>query len=125
MENSMPATQTRDRLPSALWLMQRGIPDVMRLAVKKRGRAPDLVYVIRLWGSYEGVWTLALGRCRLTPGSVRSPDFVLEMESSDFELMCAGRLDAALSFTEGRLRFQGELGLLAPLADYLNPLVLP
>lgn len=73
-------------------------------------------------GPRGGAWQLATGRGgavevgRLVPGA---KDLVVRCLDVDFEAILAGRLPPAAAFEDGRVRIEGDIGLLLRLRGLL------
>ena len=75
-----------------------------------------------LTGDGGGTWTVVLqdGKAELREGSTASPQLTIEMSTSDFQEMVAGRLGPAAAYMSGRLRLRGDIGLAMRLQAVLS-----
>lgn len=76
-------------------------------------------FVFRLFGDNAGVWTIDLNRKKVTRGGVDKPDLYLEMNHSDFTGLLSETLDVPTACMQGRIRFAGNIELLAQLGQLM------
>lgn len=77
-------------------------------------------YVFRVFGDVggtPGTWTIDLHRKKVTRGGSDNYDLYLEMNRSDFTNLLAETLDVPAACSAGRIRFAGNIQLLAELGN--------
>jgi putative sterol carrier protein len=77
-------------------------------------------YVFRLFGANAAVWTLDTKRKKVSKGGLEKPDLYLEMDEADFSNMLGETLNVEEAVLNGRIRFQGDIKLLADLGSLLT-----
>ena len=78
------------------------------------------VYGIQLLGETGGSWTLYFDNATVENGIPENVDFLMQMESSDFEAMMKGKFD--VSTAPDKIRFEGKPEMFNNLAIVLRPL---
>jgi putative sterol carrier protein len=73
-------------------------------------------------GSDGGVWhaRIANGTCAVADGPAREPQLTLQLSSSDWLDMVAGRKSSQMLFMIGRLKVKGDIGLAIKLVSLLK-----
>lgn len=77
-------------------------------------------FVFRLFGEEPGMWTIDLNRRKVTRGGVQKFDLYMEMDHADFVSLMGEQLNIEEACTNGRIRFDGNVKLLAELGSLLQ-----
>lgn len=91
----------------------------VRDALKKA--LPDSVTIaFRVTGGFDGDWLLiANNGLSLRFAKCPWPDCLIELGADDLQELLAGRLDGAEGFRNGRLKIQGDVGLIMTIERIL------
>jgi hypothetical protein len=96
------------------------VPQIMKATVEQRKNVTGTCE-IALFGEQQHNWTVDLGQGTVQAGSKGQSDAYLEMNDADFKSMMLNRLDWDNAIKDGRIRFQGQLPVLANFAAILEP----
>ncbi|MBK7861639.1 MAG: SCP2 sterol-binding domain-containing protein [Archangiaceae bacterium] len=76
---------------------------------------------IQLFGDRRAAWTVDLNAGTVSRGGSQASHVYVEMPRQDFEALLAEQLDLEQAVRAGRVRYQGELSVLARFAALLTP----
>jgi putative sterol carrier protein len=77
--------------------------------------------VCKISGKNGGEWTVDLKSNKIQKGTKTPADAVLEMGGKEFAGLTTGKLDIEKAFGDGKVKFQGNPGVLQRFAVMLQP----
>ncbi len=96
------------------------VPQILKATATQR-MSLEGVCEIHLFGEVRSAWTINLKAGTVQQGGTKSADLYLEMDRGDFQAMMMNRLDIERAIRGGRMRFEGQLPVLASFATLLEP----
>lgn len=96
------------------------VPQILKATTEQR-KAVTGTCEIALFGDQQQNWVVDLGQGTVAKGGNGKSDVYLEMNDTDFRQMMMNRLDWEEAIKAGRIRYDGNLPVLANFAAILEP----
>lgn len=96
------------------------VPQILKATTEHRKTVTGTCE-IALFGDQQQNWIVDLGLGTVQKGGNGKSDVYLEMTDTDFKSMMLNRLDWEVAIKEGRIRYDGNLPVLANFAAILEP----
>lgn len=97
------------------------VPQILKATTEQR-KSVTGTCEIALFGAQQQNWTVDLGQGTVHKGASNGKsDVYLEMDDTDFSSMMMNKLDWEAAIKAGRIRYDGQLPVLANFAAILEP----
>jgi putative sterol carrier protein len=96
------------------------VPQILKATTEHR-KSVSGTCEIALFGEQLNSWVVDIGQGTVHKGANGKADAYLEMDDKDFKAMMLNRLDWDEAIKAGRIRFDGQLPVLANFAAILEP----
>jgi putative sterol carrier protein len=90
--------------------------------VPEKAQGVDAVIQYQLTGDQGGDWIITIkdGTCAVEKGTAPTPKLTLMAEGKDYLDVVTGKVNAMTSFSAGKLKLKGDLGLAMKLMSYFK-----
>ena len=87
-----------------------------------KAQGVDAVIQYHLTGDQGGDWVITIrnGACTVEKGATENPKLTLTAEGKDYLDVITGKVNAMSSFSAGKLKLKGDLGLAMKLMNYFK-----
>jgi putative sterol carrier protein len=90
--------------------------------VPEKAAGVDAVIQYHLSGDQGGDWIITIkdGACNVEKGTAENPKLTLMAEGKDYLDVVTGKVNAMTSFSAGKLKLKGDLGLAMKLMNFFK-----